>query len=43
MIEVVVNGLARFKEMSDGIAVSRPGEELADVGEKVYTRDIFWR
>lgn len=39
----VVNDLKQFKEKSDVIAANRITEELADVKEKVYSRDIYAR
>lgn len=39
----IVNDLERFKQMSDIIVANRPGPELDDVAEKVFTRDIFRR
>ena len=40
---LVVNDLVKFKEMCGAIIANRYSDELEDVKEKVYTRDIFKR
>lgn len=37
----VISSLDEFKALADVIVANRPEDALADVMEKVYTRDIF--
>ena len=37
----VINDLSEFKKMSDVIVANRVTDDISDVSEKIYTRDIF--
>ena len=39
----VINDLNKFKSLSDVIVVNRMNDELIDVEEKIYTRDLYKR
>jgi len=39
----VINNLPTFKQMSDLVVANRLSDEISDIKDKVYTRDIFSR
>lgn len=39
----VINDLNEFKKISDVIIVNRVDDKIKDIGDKIYTRDIFAR
>ena len=39
----VINNLEEFKKISDVIVLNRLSDDLEDVKEKIYTRDLFTR
>jgi UDPglucose 6-dehydrogenase len=39
---LVIKDLEKFKSMSELIIANRISEDLKDVSEKVFSRDIFW-
>lgn len=39
----IINDLERFKKESDAILANRSNEELSDVCDKIYTRDLYQR
>lgn len=39
----IIRDIEEFKKISDIILVNRYSEDIADVMDKVYTRDIYFR
>ena len=39
----VIKSLSEFKEISDVIIANRYSQELEDIMEKVYTRDLYFK
>lgn len=39
----IIRNLDEFKEISDVILANRYNEDIADVLDKVYTRDLYFR
>ena len=42
-VENVINDLKKFKDECDIIVANRLNEELQDVKQKIYTRDLYSR